>query len=129
MKKNVILKVSRSVPVYGGTIWLVVAHDAPQAYADLVVPLGLDNKPPREKPTFKARSAYEYEWGVFGLFFDCRPSHADVAHECFHQTHHILNRVNYKFDPENQEAAAYLNDTLTDWVYRQLKKAGIRVSI
>jgi hypothetical protein len=64
--------------------------------------------------------------GAFALFFDIEYlNHGVIAHEIFHACHDILRFTGEEYHEENQEPYAYLCQWITDWVYKNIKKAKI----
>lgn len=64
------------------------------------------------------------------LLFDRRGpiTHDTLGHEIFHMTHRILEIVGTNFSTENHEPFAYLAGWMHAWVYRELKKARVKIS-
>lgn len=71
-----------------------------------------------------------YKGSYFGIAIHRRElTHEVIAHEVFHITHAMWEFVGDKFSAKHHEPYSYLCGHITEWVYRQLKKARIKVSI
>lgn len=69
-----------------------------------------------------------YSGKRFGLFFKSdRLEHDYIAHEVFHVTHRILERVGVVFTAENHEPFSYLCGWITKWVYAEIAAKGLKV--
>ena len=61
------------------------------------------------------------------LITDKHLTHELIAHETLHATCQILRYVGVSYDPENQEAFSYLCGYITNLIYKDLKRWGLKV--
>lgn len=54
-------------------------------------------------------------------------NHGVISHEVRHLTDEVMEHIGHTPGDTANEAAAYLNEWLTNWVYRQLKKHNMEV--
>lgn len=52
---------------------------------------------------------------------------SDIAHEGLHAANSIMNYINYRFDPENDEPLAYLLSWIVEEIYKFLNQIKIVV--
>lgn len=79
---------------------------------------------PDPSPTTAAGCMTNNE-GAFGLLLvRGKMTHGNISHEVSHLTGLALDFVGVRYHPRNHEAFTYLDQWLTDWVYRVLDKHG-----
>jgi hypothetical protein len=123
--KNVILHKKTLVHPYGAEYHLIVARNTALAARELEKDLFPELDVPSD---FTAMAVYDYAAGRFGVFFGTGSlSHCIIGHELLHTTTRILNWVGDEFHIAHSEPYAYINGFLHSWVYKQLRKAGVRV--
>lgn len=122
VKKNIRAREHTTVPIYDLDLWLIVAKDAVAARKTFDPLLGV-----YDGGDFRALACYnDFRFAIF--FHAHSVDHAIVSHEIMHVATRMLDFVGQDFHPHNHECYTYLTGWITAWVYRQLKKAKIRVT-
>lgn len=123
MKKNLLLKSTTIVPLIDVELRLFVARDPNIVFESNAARLfDLD---PNSQP-FHARATRGR--GRYGLYFTAaKLDHDDIGHEVRHIVEFIIDYFGHDATPCD-EFGPLLSGFIAKWVYRQLKKAKIRVT-
>lgn len=123
MKKALLMKSTTSMELYFVEITVFVARDPAAALSAVHLWAG-DTR----VEDFLGSALCAYRDHRFLMAF-VELTHNTIAHEIFHCVHGIMERTGDKFTAEHHEPYAYLQGWIAEWVYSQLKKAKIRVSV
>ena len=110
------------IPIYRGDLHIIFTDDTAasrQERCDLFGECKLDPAEPGASTVFVK--------SVNGMFFSFDVRHSEIAHECFHLTHRIMEWTNDRFSPKHHEPYAYLNGWLSGFVYHVARLHKIRV--
>lgn len=114
------------VPLYGSCIWLGTGKDAGACLRSLPTCVRKRAIAPQDD---WSGCFVDLEDGDFIVMLKTDGGHVDctdIFHEIEHATMAICKRHGIVCDPDNDEAAAYLQGWLGEWLMRELKRRGLR---
>lgn len=114
------------IPIYGGWVVLRVGASIPAARKLENKFLGVCGMSDDELED--AYGLMCWLGSHYGIFFNRHLDHGAIAHEIFHLAHRVLEHCGVNFTEKNHEPFTYLIQFLTMWVYRELKKAKIKIN-
>lgn len=111
-----------NVPLYRTTLHFVAQKDSASLIAyrqKMVKEFGGPDDRLTDNPAFVSFGSDLVHVGIFISIADYTPGM--LAHEIFHATNRILQRVNHPLNWETQEPHAYLLEWITDEIYKRMK--------